>query len=131
MNILVDTHIILWLLMEPSKLQKRERDALQDTHNTVYCSSVSFFEISLKFSLGKLELTGAGPEQLPGIIKDCGFEILESNCDVFASLHQLPRTNHKDPFDRLLAWQAISHNLKFMTHDTSFAEYKAQGLRLV
>ncbi|MBK1792856.1 type II toxin-antitoxin system VapC family toxin [Persicirhabdus sediminis] len=130
MNILLDTHFILWVLADSQRLNSAERAALLDRDNNVYCSSISFFEISLKFSLGKLRLQGVQPDQLPGLMKSAGFLIQESDADIYASFYQLERGEHKDPFDRLLIWQAIQNDFVLMSRDRSFSRYASAGLKL-
>ncbi|GHT38015.1 hypothetical protein FACS189427_11780 [Planctomycetales bacterium] len=62
MNYLVDTHILLWLFLEPENLSEAIRKILTDEENTVYYSPISLWEISIKFSLGKLVLQGGTPQ---------------------------------------------------------------------
>ena len=100
-----------------------------DPDLTKYVSVITFWEISLKFSLGKLELTGILPDKLPRIAKDTGFDILNLNKEIASSFYKLPRTKNKDSFDRMLAWQAINHDYTLLTKDDSFADYKSYGLK--
>ena len=65
MNVLLDTHAFLWSLFTPEKLSKAAIRAIQSMHNDVAVSVVTFWEISLKYAIGKLELTGVMPEELP------------------------------------------------------------------
>lgn len=129
MNYLLDTHIFLWTLFSPQKIPKKAKAALMDQELTKYVSVITFWEISLKFSLGKLELTGILPEKLPRIARDTGFDILNLDQEIASSFYKLPRTKNNDPFDRMLAWQAINHNYTLLTKDDSFADYKSYGLK--
>lgn len=129
MNYLIDTHIFLWAIFSPKKISKNIKGILIDQELTKYVSIITFWEISLKFSLGKLDLTRVLPDKLPAIAKDAGFEILDLNIDTASSFYKLPRIKNKDPFDRMLAWQAINHDYVLLTQDKSFADYKDHGLK--
>ena len=90
-----------------------------------------FWEISLKYNLGKLELVNSVPEDLPDMAERSGFAILNIDVQDAASFHRLPKDIHKDPFDRLLIWQAIRNNLTIISKDVRFKEYRASGLNVV
>ena len=92
---------------------------------------VSFWEISLKYATGKLELSGVSPDDFPAIVRQSGFDILPITADDAATFHHLPRMEHKDPFDRLIIWQAISHKLTLISQDSAFAAYRKLGLKVL
>ncbi len=131
MNYLVDTHVFLWVILSPKKISKRVRKILLDPGMTKYVSAITFWEISLKFSLGKIDLTGILPDRLPAIAKETGFEFLNLDCETAASVYKLPKIKNKDPFDRMLAWQAINFDYQLLTKDQDFAGYKDRGLSIV
>jgi PIN domain nuclease of toxin-antitoxin system len=79
--------------------------------------------------MGKLELAGVVPDELPVIIHQSGFDILPIDAADAATFHRLPRMEHKDPFDRLIIWQAISRKLTLISQDSAFAPYKKLGLK--
>ena len=62
-NYLLDTHYLLWALADTKKLSKEIKDIIVDPDNTIIVSSISFWEISLKYSLKKLTITGFTPEE--------------------------------------------------------------------
>ncbi|MBE0509883.1 MAG: type II toxin-antitoxin system VapC family toxin [Chromatiales bacterium] len=126
---LIDTHILLWWLMRPEKIPPKAMVAIEQSEQ-VYVSGLSFWEISLKYSLGKLELQGLMPEELPDHTRASGLGILECDSGMFASFHQLPRLGHRDPFDRMLIHTAIRHNMTLISRDQAFADYRAHGLKL-
>lgn len=130
MRILIDTHIFLWALMSPEKLSQPVRETLIKA-DQVCISSISFWEISLKFGLGKLELKGLKPEDLPKAAQVSGFKVLECDAQLFASSHQLKNIGHKDPFDRLIIHTAIQNQLVLISEDNAFADYVSQGLKLL
>ncbi len=131
MNCLLDTHAFLWAAFEPKKLSSRVRPILTDPDNNIFVSAVTFWEISLKFALGKLELKGVSPEELPDVATRMGFELIPMEAEESAAFHRLPRQNHKDPFDRMLVHQAIRRHNVLISADPSLAQYEIQGLRLL
>ena len=128
MKLLLDTHAFLWAAFSPRKLSARARSALVDHTNEVAVSSLSFWEISLKFSLGKIALEGCIPDELPGVTQEMQFEILHADAADMASFHALPKTAHKDPFDRMIIWQAIRQSRTLVSKDGHFAAYQPHGL---
>ncbi len=129
---LLDTHYILWSLFEPGKIAEPVRQILENDTDTKLISGVNLWEISLKYSLGKLEFGGTDPSQILDTLLEAGFEVSELESRLLATYHQLPRReDHRDPFDRLLIWQAISNDFTLITHDKKIEQYRADGLRLV
>jgi len=132
MNYLFDTHYILWTLFEPEQINKNVEKILEDENTIKYVSGISLWEISLKYSLGKLELEGTDPDEVHKIIKRSGFEIIEVENNLFSSYYKLPKKeDHKDPFDRMLIWQAINNNLTLVTSDLKIKQYEENGLKLM
>ncbi|GAM09786.1 PIN domain protein [Geobacter sp. OR-1] len=131
MNFLLDTHTLLWSLFEPTRLGRKGAEILGNADETIFVSVVSFWELSLKYSIGRLELNNVGPEDFPCLVRQAGFEVLPLAEADAATFHHLPRLEHKDPFDCLLIWQAISRKLTFISQDKACAAYKKQGLKVI
>ena len=131
MNYLLDTHTFLWALFSANNLSKKSSQLLLNYDNYIFVSTVTFWEISLKFSLGKLELNNILPDKLPDLAKKSGFEIFPINEYDVASFYKLPKKFHKDPFDRLLIWQAIKNNLIIISKDLKFNLYNQFGLQVI
>ena len=130
MAYLIDTHILLWSLFEPDKLKPTTKTTLLDQSKQILVSTVSFWEISLKYSLGKLEFTGdVVPEDLIDSCIKSGYDILELDPRTVLTYYRLPKTDHKDPFDRLLIWQAIQNDHIIVSQDRLFKRYHPHGLR--
>jgi len=131
MNYLLDTQYVLWSLFEPEKIPLDIVKIFENKDAVKYVSGISLWEISLKYSIGKLELYGTNPDELYDSIQEAGFKILDlKNIDA-ATFFRLPlRPDHKDPFDRLLIWQAIQNNMIFLTKDKKIEQYRKNGLRL-
>jgi PIN domain nuclease of toxin-antitoxin system len=126
---LLDTHSLLWALIEPEKLSPRVRSAVADTANEIYVSTLTFWEISLKCALGKLKLVGCTPEQLVDGARSMSLAIAAPSAEESASFHRLKRGAHKDPFDRMLVWQCLRRDWTLMTRDRSLEDYRALGLK--
>lgn len=131
MSCLLDTHALLWSLFEPNRLGSTALKLLQDPQQTVYVSLITVWELSLKYSIGKLDLQGVTPDAFPDLILQTGFELLPLTALEAATFHNLPKLEHKDPFDRLLIWQAISRKLSFVSQDTACSKYHTFGLKVV
>ncbi len=129
MNILLDTHVFLWSLFTPDKLSKAVIREIKSPNNDVAVSVVTFWEISLKYTLGKLELTGVNPEELPDFAAQMNLEILLITAAEASTFHKLPRFSHKDPFDRIIIWQAIQRKMTLVSKDRDFKAYRKFGLR--
>ena len=126
MAYLLDTHAFLWFLNGSEELSVNARQAIEDNTKLKYISIVSFWEISIKLSLKKLELTTSFKELLTQAIKN-GFEILPLTFNHSAGLINL-EFYHKDPFDRMIISQAITENLQIITKDQKFGLYAVSTL---
>ncbi len=131
MNFLIDTHTFLWSILDPDRLGTKARDILQETDNRIFVSVISFWEISLKAALGKMSLINLLPEQLPESAHQLDFETLPLSASEAATFYKLPKIGHKDPFDRLIIWQAIQNKMPLISKDKSFKDYKVSGLTLI
>jgi len=128
---LLDTHVFLWAVFSPEKLSAAVRPLIQDANNSLFISTISFWEISLKYGMGKLELQGCSPENLPEVASAMQLELLHPSAEELASFHRLPRVTHKDPFDRLIIWQALQKQLQFVSKDQRLSEYQSLGLKVI
>ena len=127
MNLLLDTHILIWLIDGSEKLNKTARHAIEDESNSLYLSIASLWEITIKTSLGKLEL-GIPLEQITtNFILPSGFKILPIHLSHLLVLKDLP-FHHRDPFDRMLISQAISESLTLVSEDRAFGDYTVKTL---
>lgn len=132
MNYVIDTHIFLWLLFEPTKISTNILDILKNSSNKVAITSISFWEISLKYNLGKLELNGVFPEELPKMATKMGIEIEEIAAQEMASFYKLEKNpKHKDPFDRIIIWHCIEHQEILISLNGKFDDYQEEGLKVL
>ncbi len=128
MNYLVDTHILIWSFVDPDKLSQKVQSTLLSEENTIYYSQYSLWEISLKYSLGKLQLKNKTPEQFYEVIEN-SFLICKpiDNLELI-TFYKLP-VEHKDPFDRAIIWQSIINELILISVDEKLDIYKKYGLK--
>lgn len=131
MTYLLDTHTLLWAIVEPEKLSEKVRSLLENTDIQLVVSAISFWEISLKSSLGKLILENIYPEHLPAICNKMDIEVLPLDAAIFASYHQLAATYHKDPFDRMLVWLALKEHFTIISKNSNIKLYESEGLKVI
>jgi PIN domain nuclease of toxin-antitoxin system len=131
MTYLLDTHYVLWAVADADRISRKIKYILTNPDFRVIVSTVSFWEISLKNALGKLEISGFTPEELPGACTRIGFEIKHLSHQDTSTYHRLKAAYHKDPFDRMLIWQAIRNDYIFITEDKQVKQYVPEGLKLL
>jgi PIN domain nuclease of toxin-antitoxin system len=131
-NILIDTHILLWVVNPATaKINRRIKALLEDPQNRIMVSVISLWEIGIKSGLGKISFHDRTSDDLLSAIAEMDFEIIELLSQNALSYYRLPaKETHKDPFDRMLIWQAISNNYYLLSQDRSFEQYLTDGLRL-
>ena len=124
MKYLLDTCSFLWLSQEPDKLSSAASAAVNDSTSALFVSDVSILEITMKHSAGRLPL----PEEPRGWVTEKisyhKVQALALTRDVIFRNGELPRT-HADPFDRLLAAQAIASDLTIISPDTPLSQLGA------
>jgi PIN domain nuclease of toxin-antitoxin system len=128
---LLDTHYLIWSVTDTKKIPNHVKEVIADYGNRILVSTVSVWEIALKYSLGKLQLTNLKPEQLPDECSQMSFEIIELTSKESSTYHQLKATYHKDPFDRMLIWQAIQNKYTLISADAHIKKYKSEGLKVI
>jgi PIN domain nuclease of toxin-antitoxin system len=131
MTYLLDTHYLLWCIADSKKLSKRVSDTISDPENRIIVSTISFWEISLKASIGKLDIPGIPLEKLPSLCANIGFEIECLSAIDSSTYHQLAYHFHKDPFDRMLIWQAIKNDFTLVSDDSNVGNYTVAGLKIL
>jgi PIN domain nuclease of toxin-antitoxin system len=122
MRILLDTHCRLWRLTQPEKLNEEAREILAEGSNTIFLSAASSWEISIKYSLGKLSLPEPPEGFVPKRLLRDGVSSLPIEHIHALRVGELPY-HHRDPFDRLIIAQAMIEQLPVMTVDIQFKPY--------
>ena len=121
MRLLLDTHLLLWALGDPDRLDGETRALIEDAGNDVLFSAASIWEIAIKTGLGRADFT-VRPEAVAQAARATGFAELPVRADVAARVVDLP-AYHRDPFDRLLVAQAIAEPAWLYTVDPLLPPY--------
>jgi PIN domain nuclease of toxin-antitoxin system len=124
MNLLLDTHALLWALSAPNQLAAKVRELLERPDTTVLVSVVSAWEMEIKRALGKLD----APDDLETQVKRLRFLELPVHLRHVQRLRKLPKL-HRDPFDRMLVAQAIVDGLTLVTRDRNVMAYPVKSMR--
>ncbi|MBC7898568.1 MAG: type II toxin-antitoxin system VapC family toxin [Saprospiraceae bacterium] len=128
-QILIDTHIFLWLFLEPERFSKAAINFVKDQKdNQFYLSHASSWEISIKFGVGKLKLPKPPEFFVPQRMQRAGYLHLPIELEHVLSVHLLPKI-HSDPFDRLIVSQAIQEKMTVLTADPIFLKYNVDLLK--
>jgi len=117
-KLLLDTHVLLWLMQDAPQLSPAARRLIEQAES-VHVSSVSLWEVAIKRGLGKLRLD---PEVLDAHLSVSAVQALGVTWAHARQLRALP-AHHGDPFDRMLVAQAMSEPLHLLTHDAALAPY--------
>lgn len=121
MNILLDTHTVLWLAGNSPELSNAAKHAIFDADRKKYVCIASAWEIAIKISSGKMRLVGGTAEFL-NIIGINGFSILPVKPEYLMLVESLP-FHHRDPFGRLFIAAAMSEKLAIVTADARMSAY--------
>ncbi len=124
MNLLLDTHAVLWWLADDPALSSEARRAIGDAANDVRVSPVTPWEIAIKSAAGKLK----APDNLLEALKANRFRELPISLVHAERAGNLPPW-HRDPFDRMLIAQALTEGLTLVTRDRVFEQYDVNVLR--
>ena len=126
MNLLLDTHALLWFVAGDVRLARRARQAIEAKDTINHISMASWWEIAIKCSLGKLSIDDPLDEFMRHRTGE-GFRLLPLEPQHLLPLVELP-FHHRDPFDRLLVCQAMVENMAICTGDKNFRRYSAKLL---
>lgn len=122
MKAILDTHTLLWLVDRPEKLPIHVSSFCEDETNELYISIASFWELSIKISIDKIELGGDALSRLKRWCDENAVATLPISLPHCNQLQNLP-FHHRDPFDRLIIAQAICEKLSVVTIDEHFPKY--------
>ncbi|MDR2712604.1 MAG: type II toxin-antitoxin system VapC family toxin [Clostridiales bacterium] len=121
MDILLDTHVLWWFLNGNDKMPDPVKETILNLENTIYVSIASVWEVVIKMSIGKLNFDD-GVDGLIDAIENEDFLLLDMIPKHIKTVKELPFI-HRDPFDRMLAAQAIVEELPIMTTDSNMIKY--------
>ncbi len=127
MNLLLDSCVVLWLMLELKRIPPTLLELLSDPVNQRFLSAVSVWEIVVKWQLGKLTLPKPPAEMLAEIKEKGRIKALPLEGAAVFQLSKLPKL-HNDPFDRMLICQAIEGGLTIVTPDEEIRQYPIKTL---
>jgi len=123
MNLLLDTHVLLWWLDDNPTLLIKAKEAIADGGNLVFVSVATIWEIRIKHALGKLKI----PANFRNVLEQQAFEMLSITADHAHLIGELP-AHHRDPFDRMLIAQALFEGFTLITRDSLFKRYNVSTI---
>lgn len=121
MNLLLDTHVLLWAAGEPEKLAPALRTVLEDDGNRLYFSPASLWEIAIKRALGREDFQ-VDPGRLWRLLLLNGYRELAISSAHALAIESLAKL-HKDPFDRILLAQAKTESISLVSTDRALIQY--------
>ena len=127
MKLLLDTCAFLWLITDASELSQKARDLVREPANEIYLSSVAVWEIAVKYALGRLPLPAPPERFVPFQRQAHRIAPLPLDEESVLHVHRLPHL-HRDPFDRMLICQAITHGLAILTPDPLVTQYPVRSI---
>lgn len=125
MNLLLDTQVWLWSLLQPERLNQEAQTLLADWQNQLYLSSASVWEISIKAALGKLPLPEPPATYVTNRMELQGILALNITRAHALEVFSLP-AHHRDPFDRMLIAQSRVEKFPVLTADSLFKVYEVE-----
>ena len=126
MRVLLDTHILLWSLLEPARLTTWHRETLESPEHEVFFSAVNIWEIAIKCALNRPDFN-AEPEVVRAAGLATGFHELPIFGRHVVAVRHLP-DHHRDPFDRLLIAQARTEPMRLLSTDPVIDLYSFEPL---
>ena len=127
MKFLLDTHTVLWSLLEEDRLSPTAVAALDDSTNELHLSMASLWEATIKIASGKMRVPGQSVDYLLQKIEETGVKLVPILPSHIQQLQSLPRL-HGDPFDRLILCQSIVEQMPIISADTALRRYQASIL---
>ena len=127
MRLLLNTHVLIWLTEGSSNLSQTAKQAIEDEDNRLYLSVASLWGMTIKISLGKLQLGISLDRIVESYLLPTSIEILPININHLLGLLDLP-SHHRDPFDRMLISQTQAEELTLVSGDRLFGDYLVQLL---
>ena len=126
MNLLLDTHALIWFVAGDRRLGRAARAAMEQEQARLFISAASVWEMAIKAARGRLALPFSVARYLADRIEE-GYSVLRVDGSHAAAVEHLP-FHHHDPFDRLLIAQALSERLPVITRDRAFKKYGVEAI---
>ncbi len=126
MRYLLDTHTLVWSILEPHKLSKKAKISIKNTDNQCFVSTASIWEIGIKHAINRLDLKTDLPQFFKWV-DETGYQKIAISTPQVLKMANLP-FHHRDPFDRILIAQAQAENLTLITKDGDIPKYEVEIL---
>lgn len=123
MNLLIDTHALIWFITNNDRLPGKTKDIIENKENDCFVSIATYWEIGIKNSIGRLKLN-TDLKSVFRIIEETGFDTLPITTNQILQNASLP-FHHQDPFDRIIIAQAITEKMTIVTKDSQIENYNA------
>jgi PIN domain nuclease of toxin-antitoxin system len=127
LRLLLDTHAFLWFVLGDARLNGAARQRIESTENVRLLSVASLWEISIKVSIGRLEITSPLAEFVTRHVKGNAIQLLSVDVSHLDLVSRLP-FHHRDPFDRLIAVQSLVEKVPLLSRDSAFDDYGVSRL---
>lgn len=131
MKYLLDTQTLIWSILDPNKLSGKVKQIIETPDNQIFVSVISFWEISLKSSIGKLVLENVEPENFPALCAQMDIEVVQLDATISSTYHHLKVFHHRDPFHRMLIWQAKQLGISILSKDELIKMYESEGIEII
>jgi PIN domain nuclease of toxin-antitoxin system len=122
-DVLVDTQALIWFADGSARLSARARAQIDDLSVMQFASAASIWEMAIKIQLGKLLLKSGSLAQFVTMLKANQIQMLPVLAEDAMGVADLPASEHKDPFDRLIAAQCLRYDLTLVSIDEAFDVY--------
>jgi len=129
---LLDTHTLIWAIVDKHKLSNLVLNILQDNDSELFVSAISFWELAIKHGKGKMDVENFQIKNIPDYCRRLEIEqipLVPEDAINYSDL--IIYENHKDPFDRMLICQCISGNYTLISKDDKMKYYKDVGLKCI
>lgn len=123
-DLLLDTHVLLWLADDDPRWRALLEDVIDDPASTITVSVVAYLEVAVKHAIGKLPAQAGEIRRVAGQAGLLELPVTGAHAEQLAALP----LHHRDPFDRILAAQAMSEGMTLVTADASFDAYDGLAL---
>jgi PIN domain nuclease of toxin-antitoxin system len=122
MRVVIDTHVLIWAGLSPARIGKRATAILANRSNEVYVSAASAWEIATKVRLGKLPGAETLERDFIDSVQEAGYTFLPITAAHALRAGRL-RGDHRDPFDRMIAAQALAEDIPILSTDTKLDSF--------
>lgn len=127
MKVLLDTHTLLWATLSPASLSRQASAIIADGVNVILVSAASAWEIATKVRLGKLPGAETLEREFLDVMDDAGYTLLPIDAESALRAGRLT-SEHRDPFDRIIAAQALASDIPILSTDSKLDSF---GIRRI